>query len=242
MDEITGRVHSVETFGALDGPGIRYVLFLQGCPLRCIYCHNPDSWSFGCGKPMSVGEVMCDLQKYRNFIKSGGITLSGGEPLMQSRFCAAIIAECKTRGIHTAIDTSGVVSLDICEDSVREADLLLLDIKALDPELARKITGFDNYNALKMLDYRESVKKPVWIRHVLLNGYTMEEKPLRELAQFLSGYSVIEKIELLPFHKMGEYKWSALDLTYSLGEAEPPSKEQIAFAKGIMREYGLAAP
>lgn len=233
MGEITGRVHSVESFGALDGPGIRYVLFLQGCPLRCQFCHNPDTWDAKGGKLTTAREAVEDILRYRNFIRTGGVTLSGGEPLLQSSFAAEVLRQCRAHGLHTAIDTSGSVSLELCREAVDEADLLLLDIKSMDSQLCKEITGRDNANALNLLDYCETVGKPVWIRHVLVPGLTLKEKPLRELADFLSQYRCVEKVELLPFHKLGEYKWEAMNQPYVLRDTQAPTKEEFLWAKSF---------
>ena len=235
MGEIRGRVHSVESFGALDGPGIRYVLFLQGCPLRCRYCHNPDTWDAQGGKWMTAGEAVEDIWRYRNFIRTGGVTLSGGEPLLQSGFAAQVLRLCREQGIHTAIDTSGSVSLELCREAVDQADLLLLDIKAMDSQLCKQLTGRDNASAINLLDYCEAQGKPVWIRHVLVPGLTLEEKPLRSLAGFLDQYTCIQRVELLPFHKMGEYKWEALHLPYTLKDTPPPTEQQVAWAKSFFQ-------
>ena len=166
----TGYLHSVETFGALDGPGIRYVLFLQGCPLRCGFCHNPDTWQACTGKAVTPEDAFEDILKYKNFISSGGVTLSGGEPLLQPEFCQALISLCHSAGIHCAVDTAGSIPLDFCRQAVDAADLLLLDIKALDPTLCQELTGQDNQNALALLEYCEAAQKAVWIRHVLVPG------------------------------------------------------------------------
>lgn len=234
-----GRIHSIETFGSLDGPGIRYLIFLQGCPLRCVYCHNPDTWEVNSKNLMSSTNLMKDILKYKNFIANGGVTISGGEPLIQSEFCADIINKCHEHKIHCAIDTSGGVSLSKCQDAIDAADLILLDIKALDPELCRKITGFDNELALKILDHCERTKKDVWIRHVLVPTLTLDEKNLTELADFLSGFSCVKKVDLLPFHKLGEYKWKAMGIK-SMCEGIPvPTSDEVEFAKNIFRSNNL---
>lgn len=239
MKNVMGRIHSVESFGALDGPGIRYVLFLQGCPLRCVYCHNPDSWCAEGGQLIGSADVVRDILRYKNFIKNGGVTLSGGEPLMQPDFAAAIIEGCKEHGLHTAIDTSGAISLLLCREAVETADLLLLDIKAANDELFQKITGRSIVNTLEMLTARENIGKPVWIRHVLVPGITMDDKQLHALGEMLRNYSCIERLELLPFHKMGEFKWDELGLPYTLSETQPPKPEQVEHARALLRGYGL---
>jgi len=228
---VTGKVHSVETFGTLDGPGIRYVLFLQGCPLRCLYCHNPDARTVAGGRATSAGEVLADILTYRAFIRSGGVTLSGGEPLLQPEFAQAILEGCRESGLHTALDTSGAVPLETSRPLLEQADLILLDIKALDDTLCKTLTGMGNADTLSTLDYCERIRKPVWIRHVLVPGYTLDETRLTELAAYLKGFTVIRKIELLPFHKMGEYKWEKLDYNYLLAQTPVPTEEEIRWAR-----------
>ncbi len=238
--EIIGYLHSVETFGALDGPGIRYVLFLQGCPLRCGFCHNPDTWQPYSGKAVTPEDAFQDILKYKNFISSGGVTLSGGEPLLQPEFCEKLISLCHSVEIHCAVDTAGSIPLDLCRQAVDAADLLLLDIKALDPILCEKLTGQDNKNALALLEYCEASKKAVWIRHVLVPGLTLRRELLENLAEYLSGFSCVEQVELLPFHKMGEYKWEALNLRSPLSATCEPTKAEVSEAKAIFQSHGLS--
>lgn len=239
MAEIMGRIHSVETFGALDGPGIRYVLFLQGCPLRCAFCHNPDTWECADGKLVSAEQAAEDILRYKNFIAGGGVTLSGGEPLLQADFCREVLARCRAAGLHTAIDTSGSVPLKICKPAIDAADMLLLDIKAIDPDVCRKLTGQDNRSALEILNYCELTGKEVWIRHVMVPGITLEKSQLTRLADFIKGYSCVTKVELLPFHKMGEYKWETLKLPYTLSDTPEPTRQEIEMARNIFTERGL---
>jgi len=238
-NSIVGQIHSVETFGALDGPGIRYVVFLQGCFLKCIYCHNPDSWSCEAGTPRTAREVMGDILRYKSFISKGGVTISGGEPLIQPDFCHELIIRGQQNGLHMAIDTSGYSPLSVCKDAVEKADLLLLDIKALDDELCRKITGESNKNALAILDFREKISKPVWIRHVMVPGVTLKEELLIDLADYLKKYTCVERVELLPFHKMGEYKWEQMNRDYTLKDTAVPTNKEIQMAYRIFKERGL---
>lgn len=239
MKEVFGRVHSEESFGSLDGPGVRYVVFLQGCALRCIYCHNPDTWGINEGELKSSADIVDRILRYRSFIKDGGVTLSGGEPLLQPEFCEAILEGCREKGLHTAIDTAGAVPLERCKGAVDAADLLLLDIKTLDNELSRKITGRGNEDTLRLLDYCESVGKSVWIRHVLVPGVTLVEEKLGQLADFLRGYTCVKKVELLPFHKMGEFKWKELECAYTLYDTPVPTRDEVEMARRIFRERGL---
>lgn len=238
-EDIKGRIHSIESFGAVDGPGIRFVVFFQGCPIRCLYCHNPDSWEPSGGKEVTASDLAAQILRYKNFIKNGGVTLSGGEPLFQSRFAEELLKLCKKNGFHTAIDTAGSVPLSVCKSAVDAADMLLLDIKAIDSALAKRITGADNKNALALLKYCEQNKKPVWIRHVLLPGYTLTEEHAHKLGEYLKDFECIKKVELLPFHKMGEYKWETLGLDYTLTDVQPPEPEQVEEIKNILLSYGL---
>lgn len=245
-----GYIHSIEKFGTVDGPGIRYVIFFQGCPFRCPYCHNPDTWSFGKGEPMTVDMLMEGILRYRKYT-SGGVTLTGGEPLAQPEFVLSLIRECHRSGIHCAIDTSGGMPLEGIVDIVDEADLILMDIKSFDASIALERFGIDINNAWNLLDYCQNRSKPVHIRHVLVPGLTIQtvisggkkaedydsfcrvNERLLSGAKRLSGYDCIEKIELLPFHKMGEYKWADFDSAYELGEVEEPSEKVIDWCRRI---------
>lgn len=237
--DIYGYIHSVESFGASDGPGVRFIVFFQGCPLRCVYCHNPDTWKINDGKKVSASEVAAEISDYMSYIKSGGVTLSGGEPLFQPEFAYKLIKECKNLGLHTAIDTSGAVPLETAKPVIDECDMLLLDLKAASSELCKKITGFSNENMLAVLEYCERIKKRVWIRHVLVPKLTLDEKELLKAAEILSKFTCIEKIEFLPFHKLGEFKWEALNIPFTLKNTEPPNTEDIQKAKEIFRSRGL---
>ena len=236
---VTGRIHSIESFGTLDGPGIRYVLFMQGCPLRCLYCHNPDARSLDAGMTMTAGEVLADILTYRPFIARGGVTLSGGEPLLQPDFACELLDGCREHSLHSAIDTSGASPLSEARPALDRADLILLDVKALDDDLCVALTGASNHNTLATLEYCEATHKPVWIRHVLVPGLTLDEARLSRLADHLLRYACIRKIELLPFHKMGEYKWKALACPYVLGETPVPADEEMQRARAVFRRRGL---
>ncbi|AEV28663.1 pyruvate formate-lyase 1-activating enzyme [Sphaerochaeta pleomorpha str. Grapes] len=236
---IQGTIHSIETFGTLDGPGIRYVLFLQGCSLRCRFCHNPDTWAMG-GKPTSDSdEVVKGILSYRSFIKKGGVTLSGGEPLRQPEFALDIINKCKKAGLHTALDTAGSVPLERSRAVLDAVDLVLLDIKSLDDRQCFSLTGQGNANTLATLEYCQAIGKPVWLRHVLVPQWTLDRQRLEKLALFLKGYSCIEKVELLPYHAMGQYKWEQLNLDYSLKDVPEPTEKELGMAKKLFEEQGL---
>lgn len=232
---MTGCIHSYESFGAVDGPGIRFVVFFQGCPLRCRFCHNPDSWDAKGGTETSVDEIVEKILPYRAFFRrGGGVTLSGGEPLLQADFAYELLHALRAHGIHTALDTSGSVPLERCRRAVDEADMLLLDIKSIDPETCEAVTGsptcLEREKAL--LDYCEQVGKPVWIRHVVVPGLTLNYDHLAALGDFLSRYRCVERIDPLPFHKMGEYKWRPG--TYTLADTPTPTEEEMAEVRKLL--------
>lgn len=241
LQSVTGSVHKTESFGAVDGPGIRYIFFLQGCPLRCLYCHNPDAVSGKGGTVWTAQQVVKEVMRYKSYIKSGGVTFSGGEPLLQPGFVYASTQLLKDEGIHTAIDTSGCQNPEdpAVREAITAADLILLDIKGWNTDTAITLTGKDTKNALATLDYCESIQKPVWIRHVLITGYTLDDGQLSSLADFLTGYKCVKRVELLPFHKLGEPKWEHIERQYLLRDTPATTKEQVEHAKFIMSAYGL---
>lgn len=238
MDEIYGRIHSIETCGAVDGPGLRFVIFTQGCPLRCQYCHNPDTRAFQAGKLISVDEIMKEIEKYRSFLKfsGGGVTISGGEPCAQPKFIMEIFRRCKEAGFHTALDTSGYISVSITAPLLEYVDLVLLDIKSFDPGVYKEVTGVEIEPTLDFARYLQKIKKPTWVRFVLVPGLTDGEENVRGLARFVATLDNVEKVEVLPFHKMGEYKWKELRLDYKLQETQPPSQELVDHVNAIFAE------
>ena len=240
MDKF-GKVHSVETCGTLDGPGLRYVIFLQGCPLRCQYCHNPDTWKLGDGRKATVNDLMEDINKYKSFMKfSGGrITVSGGEPLLQPSFVEELFKRCKEEGIHTTIDASGCIMNSETKKVMEYTDLVLLDIKSYNPAKYKEVTGVSVTPTLEFAKYLSSINKPMWVRYVLVPGLTDDLDEIEELALFLSKLTNIERVEILPFHKMGEYKWEELGYEYRLKNTEPPTDESVSKAKEIFRQYKL---
>ncbi len=237
MDSIRGRIHSCESFGTLDGPGIRFVIFLQGCPLRCRYCHNPDTWRSDGGKSVTSAELVKQIESCRNFLRNGGVTLSGGEPLMQPEFSTDLLRRCREAGFHTALDTAGSLPLEISQNTIDAADLLLLDIKALNPNLCRELTGQDNTNELATLEYCEHTGKEVWIRHVLLPGWTLRRDRLEQLAAYLKPFRCVRRVELLPFHKMGSFKWKELGLADPLANSPLPSQEELNAAETLFAAW-----
>lgn len=233
---VKGRIHSVETFGAVDGPGIRYVVFVQGCPMRCLYCHNPDSWDFNGGTETDSEKIVRDIIRNKAFYKNGGVTVSGGEPLSQPEFTADILRRCKKEGLHTAVDTSGAALLEKAIPVLEQADLLLLDVKTADDKLAKKLTGRGIENVTDILEFCSNNGIPCIVRHVLVPGITLCENGLEELAELLKNFSCVQAVELLPFHKMGEYKWKTLGFGYSLYNTPAATKEQTEKAKNFLSE------
>lgn len=230
-------MHSFESFGAVDGPGIRTVVFLQGCNLRCKYCHNPDTWNMTDATIITAEDLVNKIMEYYNFIKNGGVTISGGEPLLQADFCQSVAMLCHSHGLHVAIDTSGNVDLEISRKAILEADMIMLDIKDIDDDDCILLTGKSNKNTIKTLDFCESIGKEVWIRHVLVPQYTLFADKLERLGRFLSNYSCIKMVELLPYHTMGIYKWEELNIDYQLKDVQTPSDIQINDAVSILKKY-----
>ena len=236
-----GKIHSIETCGTVDGPGIRYVIFTQGCPLRCLYCHNPDCRHPDEGKQITVAELIADIQKYRSYMKysGGGVTITGGEPLMQPEFISEILRRCQQLGIHTALDTSGYVKLATAQPVLEYVDLVLLDIKSFDPQTYHQVTSVSLEPTLKFARYLDDINKPAWIRFVLVPNLTDSPQNIRGLAEFVASLNNIERVEVLPFHKMGEYKWEQLGYEYQLQDTPAASPELVATTKKIFQEYGI---
>ncbi|MDR1805215.1 MAG: pyruvate formate lyase-activating protein [Clostridium sp.] len=237
LSSVPGSIYHTETFGTVDGPGVRFVVFLQGCPLRCLYCHNPDSVS-GRGLRRTAGSLVKEILGYRSFL-SGGVTFSGGEPLLQYNFVAACERLLAEQGLSCAIDTAGLEEPREAAEAIGLAELLLLDIKASCAEMALRVTGRDDRAGLATLEYCEEIGKPVWVRHVLLPGYTLEENELTALAQKIRPYSCVKKIELLPFHKFGEPKWEACGRKYLLTDTPAVTREETQWAKEIFIKNGF---
>jgi len=235
------KIHSIESCGTVDGPGIRFVVFTQGCPLRCQYCHNPDTWKMSDGNEMTVTELVKEAIKYKSYMRfsGGGVTVTGGEPLLQVDFIKEFFTQMKKEGIHTAIDTSGYVFNDKVKEVLELTDLVLLDIKHFDPLRYKNLTGVELAPTLDFLDYLGQKNIPTWVRYVLVPGLTDQLDSIEALSKHLSQYTHIERIELLPFHKMGEYKWSELGLDYKLGHVESPTKALMIEALVLFKKYNL---
>ena len=237
-----GSIHSVETFGTVDGPGLRYVIFTQGCKLRCEFCHNPDTWKMSGGKEMSVEELVDDILNYLPFFQAsgGGVTVSGGEPLLQAEFLVALFKELKKHGIHTTIDTSGGVFnkspkyLKTLDELLELTDLVMLDLKQIDPDKHRKLTGLSNEHILDFANHLKNKDIAVWIRHVLIPERSDFDEDLHALRDFIDTMPNVEKVEVLPYHKLGVYKYEALGLDYPLEGIEPPSEDRVRNAEAIL--------
>jgi pyruvate formate lyase activating enzyme len=238
---IRGWVHSTETGGAVDGPGIRFVLFLAGCLMRCRYCHNPDTWHMHQGTPTTSREVLDEIAGYASFLKRarGGVTLSGGEPLVQPDFTAAILRGCKEMGLHTALDTAGFLGLHADDYLLADVDLVLLDIKAFTEETYRDLTGVALAPTLAFAERLAGLNKPVWLRYVLVPGLTDRFDEIAGLAAFAAGLGNVERVDVLPFHKMGEFKWKMSGVPYTLTDTPPPSPELIEKTRDLFRGAGL---
>lgn len=238
---MVGKIHSVFSGGTVDGPGIRFVVFMQGCPLRCKYCHNPDTWMLNAGEERSVEDLVLEIVKYKNYYGTkGGVTVSGGEPLVQIDFVTELLKSVKSRGINTAVDTSGITFNLNDENSVKKhqvldefVDLYLVDIKHIDDGEHKKLTGMSNQNTLNYVKWLSDRGKRIWIRHVLVPGITDNENSLQKLSDFIKTINV-EKIEILPYHTMGEVKYQNLNIDYSLKGVTPPTKESVETAKRIL--------
>ena len=230
------KIHSFESFGTVDGPGIRYVIFLQGCHLRCKYCHNRDTWDMNGGFYSSLDEIMNKIDNYKNYITpNGGVTVTGGEPLLQVHFLIELFKRLKEKNIHTCIDTSGMV--DITDDIkllLSYTDLVLLDIKHIDPAKCKELVGFSNEKEINFAKYLSENGIDMWIRQVLIPGYTDDENDLKKLRNFINCLDTVKKVELLPYHDMGKYKWKKLGFNYELENVKAPTNDEIKKAKEIL--------
>lgn len=233
---VNGNIHSFESFGTVDGPGVRFVVFMQGCPLRCKYCHNPDTWKFNSGNEYSSDEVVSRISKYLNYISEGGVTVSGGEPLAQIDFVIELFEKCHKMNLHTALDTSGIYFEDNekYERLLACTDLFLLDLKHVDDTIHTKLTGLSNKKVLEFAKYLDAHDKPVWIRHVLVDGFTNSIDSLNKTKAFLDTLHNVKKVEVLPYHTMGIIKYERLGIPYPLKDTLVCSKEDIERAKEIL--------
>jgi len=244
MTTTSGKIHSIETCGTVDGPGIRYVVFLQGCNLRCIYCHNPDTWQLSSktATEKSVSELLSDILKYKSYFtfSGGGVTLTGGEPLMQKEFALEFFRACKAEGIHTTLDTAGHTDIDdITKEILSLTDLVLLDVKSINPDTYKKVTGFPIDKLLRFTEYLSENMIRTWHRFVLVPGQTDDENEICALIEYIKTLKNKEKIGILPFHQMGAYKWDDLKLNYKLKDTLTPTAEEAERVRELFRSHGF---
>lgn len=233
----TARIHSIESFGTVDGPGIRFVVFMQGCSLQCKYCHNRDTWDINGGEVKTVDEIVEKIENYKNYIipSGGGVTVTGGEPLLQVGFLIELFKKLKEKNIHTCIDTSGMVSItDNIKELLKYTDLVLLDIKHIDDEKCKRLVGSSNKKELEFARYLSDNNIKMWIRQVLVPGYTDDEEDLKKLKEFLKTLKTVEKVQILKYHSMGKYKWEKMGLKYELDGVRDATVEDEERAKKIL--------
>ncbi|MFM2481603.1 pyruvate formate lyase 1-activating protein [Celerinatantimonas sp. YJH-8] len=238
---LKGHIHSIETCGTVDGPGIRFVTFFQGCLMRCLYCHNRDTWDLHGGKDVTVEDLMKEMLPYKHYMEAsgGGMTASGGEAILQAEFVHDLFKACHEHGIHTCLDTNGYVRkhTPIIDALMDETDLVMLDLKQLNDDIHQQLVGVSNHRTLDFARYLHKIGQKTWIRYVIVPGYTDDEASARLLGEFIKDMNNIEKIELLPYHQLGKHKWTAMGEEYKLEGVEPPSKETMTKIQNILREY-----
>jgi pyruvate formate lyase activating enzyme len=235
-----GYVHSIETGAAVDGPGVRCAIFLSGCNMHCLYCHNPDTWKLKNGSFTTVSELMAKITPYLSFLKrAGGVTISGGEPLVQKDFALAILQACKALGLHTALDTQGYFGARLSDQDLQAVDLVLLDVKLFDPAGYQRLTGAELAPTLAFAERLSRQKIPVWLRYVLVPGYTDAELDIQNLAAWAAELGNIERVDVLPFHQLGQHKWEELGKAYALATVEPPTHAAVERARHIFLAQGL---
>jgi pyruvate formate lyase activating enzyme len=238
-----GFVHSFTTGSAVDGPGVRIVAWLAGCQFRCIYCHNPDTWKMSNGMPIPLSRAVEQVEKYRHGLATmkGGLTISGGEPLLQHRFVLKVFAAAKKIGVHTALDSNGFLGDRLNDADLASIDLVLLDLKAMTPELHRRYTGMDNAPVLAFARRLAAARRPIWVRFVLVPGWTDDMAEVERIAAFAAELGNVERVDVLPFHQMGRFKWEKLGMDYQLKDTQPPSRAVTDEAVGRFRAVGLKA-
>jgi len=238
-----GFLHSFTTGSTVDGPGVRVVGWTTGCQFRCLYCRNPDTWTMSNGIPVTLSRAIEELSKYRHGLKvmSGGFTLSGGEPLMQDRFVVKLFTAAQKMGIHTALDTNGILGVRLTDRELETIDLVLLDIKSWDSERHRRLTGMDNGPVLDFARRLAERNRPIWVRFVLVPGLTDDPEDIAGIAKFAAGLGNVERVDVLPFHQMGRFKWKELKVNYTLEDTQPPSPELVERTCAQFRKEGLKA-
>lgn len=240
---MSGRIHSIESFGTVDGPGVRLVVFLQGCPMRCAYCHNPDTWDLKGGKKVEVSRIIKDYERNKSFYRGGGITVTGGEPLLQVDFLIELFKECKKHEIHTCIDTSGITYKADNTDYIQKldellsmTDLVMLDIKHIDPEKHLHLTGQPNEGILAFAHYLDQKNIPIWIRHVVVPGLTDDDEYLYKLGYFIGDLKNVKALDVLPYHSMGKAKYEMLGMDYKLKFVPDMDKKAVVDKKKVILE------
>jgi len=238
-----GFVHSFTTGSAVDGPGMRLVAWLAGCQFQCVYCHNPDTWKMTNGMPVTVSRAIEQIRKYRHSLQTmkGGLTISGGEPLMQHRFVIRVFTAAKEMGVHTALDSNGYLGDRLTDLDLASVDLVLLDLKAMTPDLHRRLTSMDNKRVHEFARRLAAVRKPIWVRFVLVPGWTDEMPEVERIAAFAAELGNVERVDVLPFHQMGRFKWQKLGMDYQLEDTQPPSRARVDEAVARFRAVGLRA-
>lgn len=238
-----GFVHSFTTGSAVDGPGVRVVAWLAGCQFRCVYCHNPDTWKMSNGLPVALPRAVEVISQYRHDlgITKGGLTISGGEPLMQDRFVIKVFAAAKRLGVHTALDSNGFLGDRLSDEDLSSVDLVLLDLKAMTPDLHKRLTSQDNGPVQKFARRLAAARKPIWVRFVLVPGWTDDMAEVGRIAAFAAELGNVERVDVLPFHQMGRFKWEKLGIDYQLRDAKPPPREVVEQAIASFRATGLKA-
>ena len=238
-----GFLHSFTTGATVDGPGVRIVAWTAGCMWRCRYCHNPDTWTMSNGMPVTIATAVEELRKYRHGLRvmSGGLTLSGGEPLMQDRFATKLFSAAKGMGVHTALDTNGFYGERLSDADLDQIDLVLLDIKAWNPQRHKQLTGMDNGPTLAFARRLAARRRPVWLRYVLVPGLTDDLDDIANVARFAALQGNVERVDVLPFHQMGKYKWAKLNMTYTLADTPTPDNALVERVVAIFRGEGLTA-
>jgi pyruvate formate lyase activating enzyme len=238
-----GFLHSFTTGSTVDGPGVRVVAWTAGCHWRCLYCHNPDTWTMTNGAPVTLSRAIEQLRKYRRGLAMmrGGLTVSGGEPLLQDRFVIKLLGAAKAMGVHTALDTNGSLGERLSDRELQAIDLVLLDIKAWTPDLHRRLTGQEIAPTLVFAKRLAALRKPVWLRFVLVPGWSDAVGEIRGVAEFAAALGVVQRVDVLPFHQMGRFKWEKLGLDYQLGDVREPARAAVETACSLFRSAGLQA-
>lgn len=241
LDKNTGRIHSIESFGSVDGPGVRFIVFLKGCHMRCQFCHNPDTWDMSSGEIKTADELLSQALRYKSYWKKGGgITVSGGEPLLQLDFLIELFTKAKVKGVHTTLDTSGnpftreEPFFSKFNELMKVTDLVLLDIKQINEAEHKILTGWSNKNILDMAEYLSEINKPVWIRHVLVPGGSDNDEQLIKLDEFIKTLKNVDRVQVLPYHSLGTFKWEELGIDYPLKDVLPPTKDRIDNANKLL--------